>query len=391
MKEHSHKKNKWHEELQSNFVNVYTKAEDNAAANLENLKLSQNLSTLNLASPKSKTKKFVNLTSKLMNNTQTQIVTREVNALDKHSEFSKTVTKLQRIHRPTLSLTKLEKSITSMEKELSVEKQPYNHKNLPFLSDKKIKKKVDDTYQKHIRRIARRLKQDREIQERESRDGRQEQESKEMPQETPEKQVDPNPKPRRREGLSLNQTLSLLLKTKLSPKRTTETSLNDIEPSLNSLDRHLSHNFRVSSMNLIENPQQVKVATTTSIVDLDRTTCPSTVKQTPARQISESKTDNKKLYQSLNDIDFIGNGFKRAETAEKPTSTNRFQNKLKKMLQVQSKPEITKMPIMKSQLIDGQSKVLKNSIEFNVSPKSLILNSSHARFRPTTVLQKKEF
>jgi len=325
-----------------------------------------------------------------MNNSQTQVITREVNALDKHSEFSKTVTKLQIIHRPTLSLTKLERSITSMERELSVEKQPHNHKNLPFLSDKKIRKKVDDTYQKHIRRIARRLKQDREIQERESRDGRQEQESKEIPQETPEKQADPNSKPRRREGLSLNHTLSLLLKTKLSPKRTTETSLHDIEPSLTSLDRHLSHNFRVSSMNLIENPHQVKPATTTSIVDLDKTTCPSTVKPTPVRRVSESKTDNKKLYQSLNDIDFIGNGLKRAETADKPTSTNRFQTKLKKMLQIQSKPEITKIPIIKSQLIDGKSKVLTNSIELNVSPKSLILNSSHARFKPTTILQKKE-
>jgi len=410
LKEHSNKKNKWHEELQSNFDHVYTKAEDNAAAavaaSLDNLKISQSLSTLNVASPKSKAKKFIiNSTSKLMNNMSTQIVTREVNALDKHSEFSKTVTKLQRMHRPTLSLTKLEKSISSMERDLSNENEKqFRPKGLPFMSEKKIRKKVDDTYQKHMRRIARRLKQDRdrENQERESKeatlDGRQEQEQeqKETP-EKPEKQPEFNFKPRRREAFSLNQTLSLLLKTKLSPKRTTDTSLNDIETSLNSLDRHLSHNFKVSSMTLIDNIQN-KPTTTTSIIDIDKPAPSTFFKQSHSKLPSPDsrlKLGDKKFYQSLNDIDFIsGHGSKRADTAamaERTSSTNRFQNKLKKMLQVQSKPEIQKIPLMKSQLIDGKnSKLFMNSIEFNLSPKSLILNSSHARFKPTSVLQKKE-
>jgi len=416
LKEHSNKKNKWHEELQSNFDNVYTKAEDNAAAavaaSLDNLNISQslstlnlvqNISTLNMASPKSKAKKFIiNSTSKLMNNMPTQILTREVNALDKHSEFSKAVTKLQRMHRPTLSLTKLEKSITSMERELSNDNEKQFHpKGLPFMSEKKIRKKVEDTYQKHMRRIARRLKQDRERenQERESKevtlDGRQEQEQKDTP-EKPEKQNEFNFKPRRREALSLNQTLGTLLKAKLSPKRTTDTSLNDIETSLNSLDRHIGQNFKVSSMTLIDNLQN-KPTTTTSIVDIDKT-APFTLKQSHSKLPSPDsrlKLGEKKFYQSLNDIDFIsGHGSKRAETAimaERTSSTNRFQNKLKKMLQVQSKPEIQKMPLMKSQLLDGKnSKLFMNSIEFNLSPKSLILNSSHARFKPTSVLQKKE-
>jgi len=377
LKDHIKRKTKWREELTSNFVNVYAKAEEKSHK-LEASKIMQNLSGFNIISPKSKHEKEnikpFPFSQNVTYNPESQLFTK-INPTD----LTKGIPKLHRPHG-SISFTKLEKSLTSLERELSAEKQRVP-KALRYLSLKKMGKKIDDTYQKQIRRINRRLQADRD---------KVKDEDNNVKEEGMKDQVDfinekPKEKPQINENIGkmkLSQTLSMILKTKVSPKSMKGISLNNIDCSEND-----TMFFRGTSMNAIENFHK-NPSSITSIMDLDKQ-LPPPIKQTPL------KSSEKKVPQSLNDLEInCTSGEKGCAPFDKASSTVRIHNRLKKILQFEPKQQAQqdhpRFLSIKSQLLDSKSYVMLNSLELNVSPKRSLLQSFNVKTRKGSFFQKKD-
>ena len=369
---HIKSKNKWREELTSNFVNVYVKAEERSNK-LEASKIMQNISSLNIISPKSN---FLDRSEKenikplhLASSMESQLF-----SIINPNELTKGIPRLHRPQKSSISYTRLEKSLTSLERELSVEKQRVP-KAFKYITLRKQGKKIEDMYEKSMRRINRRLQQVRDSINQEDQD--------EVKEEKEEKnQADLNPeRPKEKSQndnigkIKLNQTLSMILKTKTSPKSLKGISLNNIDYSQNETIL-----YKGTSMNAIENFQK-NVSSVTSIMDLDK----QIPRQTPL------KNSEKKVAQSMNDLEI--NCTSGEKTLDRNSSTARVHNKLKKILQFEPKSQQldnSRVLSIKSQLLDSKSYVNLNNLELNTSPKKSLLNSFNVKTRKGSFFQKKD-
>ena len=252
--------------------------------------------------------------------------------------YSKAVTKFRKTHRHTNSMTKMDSVNTSVPKEVVIDILK-NPKFLPSLSVKKNRRKFENVYEDSKKRLARKLQNELEHEEHEQEKSRNAILKEDV--EESQKITIKSPEVRSEQAPLFSKNFKRFLKPKAPFRVTTNenNSLNDLPD--NSFSRSTRQmGMKIFSLNAFETPK-TKTQTRDSFRETEQSQNQTQNLQV-RRSISNSITqDRKRITQSV--IESLPEPFvkKDEESAEKPSSTLRFHNRLKKILEVKDNNEST--------------------------------------------------
>ena len=334
LKDHIQNKARWRQELTSKYVKLHMRRDETPMKN-EDSRNSLNTSLANYSSPKH-TRPRISST----HNDSRHLNTSQGSAQAYENGYSKAVTKFRKTHRHTHSMTKVENVNTSVPKEVVIDILK-NPKFLPSLSVKKSRRKFEHAYEDTKKRLAKKLQDEREQEEHEEekeRNATLKEEAEEVPKTTVK-----SPEVRNEQAPYFSQNLKRFLTPK-APFRiiTSEASLNELPD--NSFSRSTRQTgIKIFSLNAYETPKtktQTQVQARNSFVETEQT------QNLQARRSISTNIiqDRKRIVQSLNEV--LPEAFvkKDDESAEKPSSTARFHNRLKKILEIKDNSESSTKP-----------------------------------------------
>lgn len=393
LKEHIKKKNEWREELTEKFVQVQVNRKAERAGYHMPKKSSQSLGNIDFTTPRS-TKNLDSHNSAPRQFTIQSFAKSPTRELYQSTGFSKTVNRSGRVHNRALSLSKLEQDSQVLRDSSLSQDQP---KILPFVSLKKGSGKFESAYQKHKRRLAKRQEQDK---------GRQRQENEAEDDElTGEYEFGKSQSHRVVQATSLNSLTNLnqsgknekdhlptsqskilysLLGTKNpSSKNKFEFSLSNLDNSSSYLDPQLT--VKAYSTNTLDPTTKIKLSSSININQPDKPVVPI--------RLSHNDSIRKSQPCSLNELEVTGSSMPTSHTDldEKQSSTVRFHNKLKKILQIKDNPDSTRASTSRSRLLDPKAYSSLNDLRLAVSSKQLTSSPYNLREGVNLQSQRKGF